>query len=409
MDKSTLSNYGWIVIAVLVLAVMIALATPFGTYIKSGVESTTQGLFDTQQSAMNTILDDLTNTYQDVKLVPIQGKYIYNGVIFTYGVDGAGGPSADSSMGGYFDYIQVKPGASVKYISYTNMARYVGDIYDEDKKLIAFLDAPSENMSECTMLMPENAKYIRLNYAGTDTSKYYVKIKQPSASTNVDTVLPAAPILKYGHSLTTPLSDGSIIAFGDSITAGVASSPTGNIGTTSYMQRFVNKLGNVSTYKSAAVSGTYICDSTNENSIYHKVINLTDSYDNVFIAGGVNDYAFNKPLGEFGDTSPTTFYGCLNNMCEYLKNNHSNSTVFFITPLAAHKYKGNELFVNVNPYRNAIYDVATQYGFNVIDGSQLGLDGDVSTEFIEQYIYDGYHPTAEGHELVAENLYQLLK
>ena len=30
MDKETLSNYGWIVICVLVLAVMIALATPFG-------------------------------------------------------------------------------------------------------------------------------------------------------------------------------------------------------------------------------------------------------------------------------------------------------------------------------------------------------------------------------------------
>ena len=52
MDKNTLSNYGWIVIAVLVLSVMIALATPFGEYIKAGVESTTAGLFETQQSAL---------------------------------------------------------------------------------------------------------------------------------------------------------------------------------------------------------------------------------------------------------------------------------------------------------------------------------------------------------------------
>ena len=55
MDKSTLSNYGWIVIAVLVLSVMIALATPFGMYIKSGVENTTQGLFDTSEKAMNIV------------------------------------------------------------------------------------------------------------------------------------------------------------------------------------------------------------------------------------------------------------------------------------------------------------------------------------------------------------------
>ena len=53
MDKETLSNYGWIVICVLVLAVMIALATPFGSYISSAVKSTTQGLFDVNKNALN--------------------------------------------------------------------------------------------------------------------------------------------------------------------------------------------------------------------------------------------------------------------------------------------------------------------------------------------------------------------
>ena len=55
MDKNTLSNYGWIVIAVLVLAVMIALATPFGKYIENGVRSTTAGLFETSEKAMNVV------------------------------------------------------------------------------------------------------------------------------------------------------------------------------------------------------------------------------------------------------------------------------------------------------------------------------------------------------------------
>lgn len=55
MDKNTLSNYGWIVIAVLVLSVMIALATPFGKYIENGVRSTTTGLFDTSEKALNVV------------------------------------------------------------------------------------------------------------------------------------------------------------------------------------------------------------------------------------------------------------------------------------------------------------------------------------------------------------------
>ena len=40
MDKSTLSNYGWIVIVTLVLAVMLALASPFGSYVAKGFENT---------------------------------------------------------------------------------------------------------------------------------------------------------------------------------------------------------------------------------------------------------------------------------------------------------------------------------------------------------------------------------
>ena len=53
MDKETLSNYGWIVILVLVLAVMLALATPFGSFISGAVKSTAQGLFNTNKQALD--------------------------------------------------------------------------------------------------------------------------------------------------------------------------------------------------------------------------------------------------------------------------------------------------------------------------------------------------------------------
>ena len=55
MDKETLSNYGWIVICILVLSVMIALATPFGNYIKTAVENTTEGLFETSNKGLSTV------------------------------------------------------------------------------------------------------------------------------------------------------------------------------------------------------------------------------------------------------------------------------------------------------------------------------------------------------------------
>ena len=58
MDKETLSNYGWVVICVLVLVVMIALATPFGKFIAEAVKNTTKGLCDASAKALNTGLGE---------------------------------------------------------------------------------------------------------------------------------------------------------------------------------------------------------------------------------------------------------------------------------------------------------------------------------------------------------------
>ena len=52
MDKETLSHYGWIVILVLILAVMLAFATPFGNFIAGGVNSAIGGFFGVNQNAL---------------------------------------------------------------------------------------------------------------------------------------------------------------------------------------------------------------------------------------------------------------------------------------------------------------------------------------------------------------------
>ena len=52
MDKETLSSYGWIVICILVLSVMIALATPFGNFIAGAIKSTTAGFFSVNENAL---------------------------------------------------------------------------------------------------------------------------------------------------------------------------------------------------------------------------------------------------------------------------------------------------------------------------------------------------------------------
>lgn len=106
MDKETLSNYGWIVICVLVLAVMIALAGPFGNFVADAVKSTTAGLFGVNQNALGAAgitIDgqgfDTTTNGGDPALNPggvtienntyEYGDYVYTRVVVSGNVFGA--------------------------------------------------------------------------------------------------------------------------------------------------------------------------------------------------------------------------------------------------------------------------------------------------------------------------------
>ena len=53
MDKKTLSNYGWIVVLVLVLAVLVSIATPFGQYIARAIKSTSEGFQEVNKNSLN--------------------------------------------------------------------------------------------------------------------------------------------------------------------------------------------------------------------------------------------------------------------------------------------------------------------------------------------------------------------
>ena len=64
MDKETFSSYGWIVITVIVIAIMISFATPFGKFI---VDAVTDVLKDFQGNVDTAISDLVINT--DVSMI----------------------------------------------------------------------------------------------------------------------------------------------------------------------------------------------------------------------------------------------------------------------------------------------------------------------------------------------------
>ena len=73
MDKQTLSNYGWLVIVTLILAVMLALATPCGTYVGDAVVSVANGFVGTSNEAID---EDNIAINQD----KWEDKFDYNGL-----------------------------------------------------------------------------------------------------------------------------------------------------------------------------------------------------------------------------------------------------------------------------------------------------------------------------------------
>jgi len=217
----------------------------------------------------------------------------------------------------------------------------------------------------------------------------------------------------YGDSLKKPFDfngkNGQ--ALGDSISAGVCSP---NLGTTTpFIRRFADSVG-ISVLSNLSISGSCIADPNDQNSILNRALNISTARDFFFIAGGTNDFNTSKELGTFASTDTSTFYGALKTICNKFATDFPDATVIFITPIPYTEAffdirpelkNGNALGYTLNDYRNAIYEVATSYGFNVVDGSSLGMPigkGGWSNTMCDDS--DGCHPTIAGHELYARNL-----
>lgn len=197
-------------------------------------------------------------------------------------------------------------------------------------------------------------------------------------------------------------SGKSMVAFGDSITFGLAS-PGSYETQDSYIRLFASYAG-ISNLDVQAVSGASI-SRRYDFDIYNQVTNYTEPADIIWVAGGINDWASGRQLGIFGSTDTSTVYGALKGICEYIKTNYPNATVIFVTPLSCTSPDSSwpNHIAPLNEYRTAIYDVATYYGYNVINGLGLGMPQSRGT-YSDLIIADTCHPTEIGHALYARNL-----
>ena len=156
--------------------------------------------------------------------------------------------------------------------------------------------------------------------------------------------------------------------------------------------------------KNYGISGTCICPETVQlpDKAFIKRYDEMDDADLVCVLGGTNDFGTDVKIGDPDDACENTFYGALNILCDGFSKKYSGKTVVFITPLYRVSDKNNN-GNTLQEYRDAIENIAgKKFGFNVINGLDLGLDK--GTPNLKEVLYDGLHPTPLGHKIIGENL-----
>lgn len=153
----------------------------------------------------------------------------------------------------------------------------------------------------------------------------------------------------------------------------------------------------------------------------HRITDMVTRYgamnnsDIITVFGGVNDWGQGNPtpIGEFGDSDTSTFYGALNVLLKGLLTKFPKSLIVFILPLGNKGFSGlaedkNELGYTLEHYIDAIISVCERYKVPFVDTRKSKLTPYVETTKL-LYFVDGLHLNAYGHEVLSYEIESELK
>jgi lysophospholipase L1-like esterase len=101
---------------------------------------------------------------------------------------------------------------------------------------------------------------------------------------------------------------------------------------------------------------------------------LSRAVDVVLVMGGVNDVWFNTPMGELGSTDNTTFYGAMEELCQFFMNNYPAKQIAFITPTEQNNANcngSNTTGLTATDFAHAIKKVCAKYAIPVYDANSM--------------------------------------
>lgn len=154
------------------------------------------------------------------------------------------------------------------------------------------------------------------------------------------------------------------------------------------------------------MSGTSIAKNATgpDNAFCVRYADMDDDADIVVVAGGVNDLIHNSTVGEYGDTTPETFYGALHILCNGLRTKYPLAMIFFITPTNYNVCPISTYDRSIYDYVKAIKTICDKFAIPVYDNRAFSGIYPNASQNASKYTSDGLHWNDLGHEIVGKNI-----
>lgn len=279
----------------------------------------------------------------------------------------------------------------------------------------------SENNSSSISIATENAgaSFIYIDVKTLKISAYKDKFSAPFGSYYLGWInfnpavadLEMRFVFKNEINIDLPYSGKNATYFGDSI--------TWSYNQIKWAQLVNDKLGSI--YHSDAIAGTtYVVSQSNQTSAVERSRKITGQ-SLITVWFGINDFHFSNPLGVFGSTDNTTFFGAVEETLSTLITNNPNADIYVLTPMKQHGYvvngttsmpdsdTPNGIGLKQIDYVNAIKQVAEHHSIPILDMfSNSGIDAFNKTQ-ATTYLRDGLHPNQAGEYRVSSKVLNFIE
>ncbi len=217
--------------------------------------------------------------------------------------------------------------------------------------------------------------------------------------------------------------EGKIINFlGDSITEGIGLDDVKDC-----YDRVVARKCKTKEIRNYSISGSRLAHQTKPSTKAHydlcfcgRAFYMNREADIIVVYGGVNDYIHgDAPIGTPDDKTPATFYGALDFLINFLRDNF-DAKIVFMTPAhclyrdivdsePSHRDMKRDDAMPLYRYAEIIKEKCKEYDIPVADlFRDLGIDANNDSDR-EKYMVDGLHFNPLGHEAIADLLIKTIE